>query len=194
MAHPKRVALFGGTFDPVHEGHLEIATKAHRELKLDEVIFLPCKKSPHKTTGPVASDSARYRMLELATADLPWARVSDFELKRPLPNYTWATVEALQETSLKEARLFLLIGLDQWEALPRWSQPEKLAAALEFIVVGRDGEASPRAGYRAHFITGDHPASASAIRLRLGAGEKAHWLPQPVRPFISEKDLYRMDR
>ncbi|MDB4106675.1 nicotinate (nicotinamide) nucleotide adenylyltransferase [bacterium] len=190
MATSRRIALFGGTFDPIHTGHLEIAQKAQQALDLNEVIFLPCQKSPHKTTGPVASDQERYEMLQLATAKFSWASVSDFELRRPLPNYTWATVEALKNDLLKGSHLFLLIGLDQWEALPRWSHPEKLAAAAEFIVVGRDGEPKPREGYHAHFLPGDHPASASEIRSRLSEGKSADWLPTEVAAFITKKDLY----
>lgn len=194
MANPRRIALFGGTFDPIHTGHLEIAQKAHRALDLDEVIFLPCQKSPHKTTGPIASDQERYEMLQLATAKFSWASVSDFELQRPLPNYTWATVEALKGGFLKDSSLFLLIGLDQWEVLPRWSHPEKLAAAVDFIVVGRDGEPQPREGFHAHFLSGDHPASASEIRSRLSEGKAADWLPAEVASFIAKKDLYLADR
>ena len=194
MSSRPRIAIFGGTFDPIHTGHLEIAQKAQQALELDEVIFLPCQKSPHKSSGPLASDEERFEMLQLATSDLPWASVSDFELRRPLPNYTWSTVEALQADLLKNAHLFLLIGLDQWEALPRWSYPEKLAAAVEFIVVGRDGEPKPREDYRAHFLPGDHPASASEIRARLSEGKAADWLPANVAAFITKKDLYRADR
>ncbi len=194
MSKPRRIALFGGTFDPVHTGHLEIAEKAQQALELDEIIFLPCQKSPHKSNGPVAGDQERLTMLTLATADLPWASVSDFELHRPLPNYTWTTVEALQRSSLKNCQLFLLIGLDQWDALTRWSHPEKLAAVVEFIVVGRDGEPQPRDGFRAHFIPGNHPASASEIRNRFQNGEAASWLSLSVAQFITERNLYKADR
>ncbi len=193
MSAPFRIALFGGTFDPIHEGHLEIAEKAHTALSLDQVLFLPCRRSPHKKSGPLASDEDRLQMIKLATQELDWASVSDFELQLPLPSYTWQTVEALKPTLPPKAQLFLLIGLDQWQSLPRWTHPEKLAAALELIVVGRDGEPGSRLGYRSHFLPGNHPASASEIRKDLAENKRPHWLPRKVFNFISKKDLYKSD-
>lgn len=77
------IAFFGGTFDPIHEGHLDVARKAVDALKLDHVIFIPCRRSPHKSEAPGASDDARLQMLKLATAELPWAMVDDYELRKP---------------------------------------------------------------------------------------------------------------
>ena len=84
MSAPFRIALFGGTFDPIHEGHLEIAEKAHTALSLDQVLFLPCRQSPHKKSGPLASEEDRLQMIKLATQELDWASVSDFELQPPI--------------------------------------------------------------------------------------------------------------
>jgi len=189
-----RVAFFGGTFDPVHLGHLEIATKAKRALQLDELVFLPCKQSPHKDTRPTADDESRLRFLTLATQDLTWARVSDFELRSPPPSYTWKTLSTLIPAYHQKCRPFLLIGLDQWESLPRWAEPEMLAEMVEFIVVGRDGCPTPRPGYRAHFLRGDHPASSSAIRQALAEGaspESQLWLPQKIRTDLASSGLYQ---
>lgn len=188
---PRKIALFGGSFDPVHEGHLEIASRARAEMELDQVIFLPCRRSPHKDIGPAAGDQDRLKMLTAATAQLPWATVSDFEFQRPEPSYTWETVKALQAEFPEPHVLFLLIGLDQWEALPRWAHPEKLAAAVEFLVFGRDGIPSPREGYQAHFFPCDHPASSSSIRADLTAGRKAPLLPAAVSEIISKQGLYQ---
>ncbi len=188
----KRVALFGGTFDPIHEGHLEIAKKAVDQLKLDQVIFVPCRRSPHKEKEPGAPDGDRLEMLRLATAEIEWVEVTDYELKKPPPSYTWETVREFKKLGFE---LFLLIGFDQWEALPRWTHPERLAEDVEFIVVGRDEQPAPRAGYRSHFIHGDHPASSTMIRssLRDGApGKKPDWLANAVFRYIREKGLYRV--
>ena len=185
-----RVAFFGGTFDPIHEGHLEIAEKAIDQLLLDQLIFIPCRRSPHKETSPGAEDELRLEMLEIATKDLSGVCVSDFELKKPPPSFTWETVRHFKEKSPSTTRFFLLIGLDQWESLPRWRNIEILAKDVEFIVVGRSGHPTPRDGYQAHFIKGDHPASASQIRRDLSAGKKPQWLPSAVAEFISKKDLY----
>ncbi|MGC6427182.1 MAG: nicotinate (nicotinamide) nucleotide adenylyltransferase [Akkermansiaceae bacterium] len=187
---PRKIALFGGTFDPIHLGHLEIAARARDEMKLDEVVFLPCRRSPHKDTGPIASDRNRLVMLKAATSDLPWATVSDFEFHRPAPSYTWETVEAFQNSLPVPTSLFLLIGLDQWEALPRWSHPHKIAAIVEFLVFGRDGNPQVRENYRAHFFKCDHPASSTIIRADLAAGRPAKWLPAAVENLILEKGFY----
>lgn len=187
---PRKIAIFGGTFDPVHEGHLEISNRARREMGLDEVIFLPCRRSPHKDTGPIADDAARLTMLQLATRDLPWATVSDFEFHRPAPSYTWETLTNLQENFTEPTSLFLLIGLDQWQALPRWAHPEKIALMVEFLVFGRDGEPQPRAGYQAHFFPSNHPASSSMIREDLAANRPAKWLSEKTAQYITKKGLY----
>lgn len=187
---PPRIAFFGGTFDPIHEGHLEIAEKALSILKLDQVIFIPCRRSPHKTNGPKVSDQDRFEMLNLATASLPWAQIEDYELKKAPPSYTSETVAYFKEKHPPQTQHFLLIGFDQWEALPRWKNPEFLTQNVEFIVVGRNQQASPRDGYTAHFIEGNHPASSSQIRKDLAATNPPQWLPESVRAYIHDKGLY----
>lgn len=191
MLCPRKIALFGGTFDPVHQGHLEVASRARDEMDLDEVIFLPCRRSPHKGTGPVADDHQRISMLKAATANFPWASVSDFEINRPAPSYTWKTVEAFIENLPSETLIFLLIGLDQWLALPRWAHPEKLTASVKFLVFGRNGQPEPREGYRAHFFQSDHPAYSSLIREELACGNSSEWLPEAVVSVINEEKIYR---
>lgn len=190
MFRPPRLALFGGTFDPIHLGHLEIATKAQAALQLDQVIFLPCRQSPHKSSTPGATDEDRAEMIQLATRNLPWARVSDYELSKPPPSYTWKTVRHLKSTFPKGTRLFLIVGLDQWSSLPKWAHPERLAKDVEFIVIGRNGFPEPRPGYRAHFLRGNHPASSSQIRTDLSTGKKPRWLPGKIRTYLAQKGLY----
>ena len=190
MTAPRRIALFGGTFDPVHAGHLEIAAKAVTELKLDTVVFIPCHQSPHKTTEPGADGPDRLSMLKRATARLPWALVDDLELSQPPPSYTWETVRTFQERFPPPHQLFLLIGEDQWQKLPSWKEHEFLARTLTFIVVGRGNQPVPRPGHHAHFLTGDHPASSTQIREQLRNDLPARWLPSPVASFIREKALY----
>ena len=97
MSQPLRIALFGGSFDPVHLGHVQIARAARKALDLNLVIFIPCRQSPHKDRGATADESERLEMLELATADLPWAEVSDLETCLPPPSYSWITAETMHE-------------------------------------------------------------------------------------------------
>lgn len=192
MPEPRRIAIFGGTFDPVHLGHLHIASQARAALDLDEVRFLPCPVSPHKDASPCASTPNRLAMLRLATAGLPWARVDDFELRSAAPAYSYLTAEALR-TSQPDARWFWLLGGDQWDALPHWRHPERLAAAVEFIVFQRGGKPVPdRPGYRLHVVRGDHPASATNLRQELRTGRRNHpWLAPPVASWITDHGLYQ---
>lgn len=190
MTGGQKIALFGGTFDPIHEGHLEIAHKAVKQLDLQSVIFIPCRRSPHKQDAPSAGDADRLTMLELATENLPWAEVSDFELQKPPPSFTSDTVRYYKEKLAKSSTIFLLIGFDQWEQLLSWKNIEMLAHDVQFIVVGRSNQPKPREGFRAHFIEGNHPASASEIRKRLGECQKKRWVNQKVAKYILKKDLY----
>lgn len=181
---PRKIGLFGGTFDPVHLGHIHLADLARKSLELDEVRFIPCQISPHKTGSQPASANDRFRMLELATADLPWAEVDDIEVTGNEPNYSYLTAERMKER-FPDSRLFWIMGGDQWEALPRWKHPERLAAAVEFIVLARNDSPQPRAGYRMHLVAGEHPASSTAVR----KGNLEH-LHADVREHITRSRLY----
>jgi nicotinate-nucleotide adenylyltransferase len=191
MSEARNIALFGGTFDPVHLGHIHIAEAAGNALSLDEVRFLPCRISPHKsgTTPTAAAD--RLEMLKLATKGMPWAIVDDFEIRRDGPSFSWQTAEAMK-ARFPNARLFWIMGTDQWEVLPTWAQPKKLAACVEFIVFARGNPPIPRDGYVLHVVDGIHPASATAIREAIAAGATNHpWLNPAVAGWIRDHGLYR---
>ena len=188
MSSIRKIGLFGGTFDPVHVGHIHLATLAKDALLLDEVRFLPCNISPHKPgTAPTAGGD-RMEMLRLATATLPWAVVDDFELMQNGPSYSYQTAEAMA-ARFPNARLFWIMGGDQWDALPRWKNPERIAKCVEFAVLARGAEPRPREGFRLHVIEGDHPSSATEIRATLDQG--AHpWLQPDVARYIQTRGLY----
>jgi nicotinate-nucleotide adenylyltransferase len=192
MAEPRRIALFGGTFDPVHLGHVQLATLAQAALALDEVRFLPCRQSPHKTGSQPAAAADRLAMLRLATADLPWAVVEDYEARREGVAFSYETAAALRATQ-PAARWFWIMGGDQWRALPTWRHPERLAACVEFIVLARDGEPPlPRVGQALHVVSGMHPASATAIREAIRHGQTSHrWLAPAVAEWIATHGVYR---
>ncbi|MEO8616830.1 MAG: nicotinate (nicotinamide) nucleotide adenylyltransferase [Luteolibacter sp.] len=192
MVKVRKIALFGGTFDPVHRGHIHLASLAKKSLELDEVRFLPCHVSPHKTDRHPASGEDRCEMLRLATAELPWAFVDDFELKRAEPSFSFQTAEAMTER-FKGCRLFWIMGGDQWEALPKWKHPERLAQCVEFIVLSRGEKIlQPREGYTLHVVHGEHPASASEIRTAISQGASEHpCLVPDVARWIEKKGLYR---
>lgn len=183
-----RVCLFGGSFDPVHEGHCSIARRAVRACGLDRVVFLPCAQSPLKTTPPLLSEAERLMLLELALADAPWAVVDGLDLTMPRPSWTWRLVQTWRNLH-PEHELFWLMGSDQWADLPKWGRPDYLARHLRFIVHHRGSAPEPRPGIRAVFVEGEHPASSSAIR-RLLAQKKplpASWLHPAVARYLADR-------
>lgn len=189
----RKIALFGGTFDPIHEGHLHLAALAKESLGLDEVRFIPCQISPHKQGTPPASAEDRLEMLRLATSNLPWAEVDDFELNlTSAPSYSYLTAEAMAQR-FPSARLFWVMGYDQWEALPDWKYPARISACVEFLVLARGKPPQPRPGYRLHVLRGQHPASSSEIRAAISSGKSTPpWLPLNVRKWIQDRGLYQV--
>lgn len=191
MSATRKIGLFGGTFDPVHLGHLHLAALARDALGLDEVRFLPCQISPHKPGTAPAGGEDRCGMLRLATAGIPWAVVDDFELVQPGPSYSYQTAAAMA-ARFPADRLVWIMGGDQWDALPRWKHPARLAAGVEFAVLARGETPLPREGYRLHVIRGDHPASATEIRTACSNGAVRHpWLAPAVADWITERRLYQ---
>lgn len=185
----EKICLFGGTFDPIHLGHIHIASEAVAQLGLDRIIFLPCQQSPHKTGQQHAEAIHRHAMCELAAHSFDWAEVDDHDLTTPPPSYSWKTAQAMRKR-FPDARLFWLMGTDQWEALPRWDQPDKLSHLVEFIVFARGEEPTPRQGYRMHAMKGDHPASATQIRQSIRGHDTPPWLHPEVAQYIKSHKLY----
>lgn len=185
-----KTCLFGGSFAPVHAGHLTIAAAAQKHCGLDEVVFLPAACSPFKLgTSAYFSDEQRLHMLHLATADLPWASVSELDLQLPPPSWSWRIAEhwCLQHP---EAELYWLMGTDQWEQLHRWARYDYLCELLHFIVYHREETPKPRPGVRSTFIcTGMHPASSSNIReaLKNSVPIPEGWLHPAVANYIATK-------
>lgn len=174
-----KTCLFGGSFDPVHAGHLHIARAAVEQAGLDRVVFLPAACSPFKTgTSSYYTAQQRLELLKQATEQLPWAEVSELDLELPPPSWSWRIVEEWMQRHPQD-ELFWLMGTDQWEQLHKWARYEYLTQHLQFVVYHRDTPPHPRAGVRARFISGSHPASSSAIRqaLRNKITPPQDWLP-----------------
>lgn len=184
-ADGSRIAIFGGSFDPVHRGHLAMAATARERLALDRVIFMPCAASPLKS-GTVASGPERLGMLEAAIRETgsEWATVSDFELHRPAPSYSWETAAHFSATQPGVAWHWIL-GTDQWEQIDRWAEPEKLRTQLHFVVFTRAGAVvRDRPGWRYTPVEFAHPASSTAIRRDPGACRD--WLTPGVAKLARE--------
>lgn len=135
----KRVGVFGGSFDPVHWGHLLIAETARESLKLDHIRWIPASTSPLKRNGPVASDADRLAMLRLAIGDAEAHVIDPCELERGDVSYTADTLDDLRRR-LPGADLFLIIGSDSLATWPRWHAPERIAELATVAVVRRGGE------------------------------------------------------
>lgn len=189
----KRLALFGGSFDPVHSGHCFIAERAQAHCGLDEVVFVPCWESPHKRGQRLADGVHRLAMLRLATANWSWARVSSWECDREATSYSWETATHWREQVLPpEDALYWILGADQWKALDQWARVDLLARVVTFIVFPRSGVVpEPVPGRKAVFLPDAMEASSSEIRTRCRLGESIdEWVPAEVARHIRENALY----
>jgi len=134
-----RVGLLGGTFNPIHNGHLAIARETREALELDRVVLIPTGDPPHKPQQGLAPARHRYEMVSLAIASDPRLALSDVEVRRPGKSYSIDTVRLLQTEYGKETRLYFLIGLDAFLELSTWRDPETLLTLCSFVVLSRPG-------------------------------------------------------
>lgn len=187
MNAPKKLALFGGSFDPIHNGHLDLARSARQIVDFDRVLFIPCRQSPHKSKAPRATDKQRCEMLTLATKYIEWAELSRIEIDRNSPSFSWQT-SLYFARQFPQCELFWILGADQWKKIHTWAEPERLRKRLTFIVATRDDEiVEPRPGWRHLSIPLNNPANATAIRA--GEGE-SDWLTAPIAKYIKANQVY----
>lgn len=133
-----RIALYGGTFDPPHRGHLNIATRITKLFELDRFVFLPAFHAPHKTESAAAGPFHRFAMLCLATENLPRVYVSDMELRTGERRYTYDTLNEFKSKN-PDDDIFFVMGADSWEEIPTWHRWEDLLKLVNFIIVSRPG-------------------------------------------------------
>jgi nicotinate-nucleotide adenylyltransferase len=134
-----RLGLLGGSFNPIHNGHLTIARQVRENLQLDLVLFIPTGDPPHKRDGSLAPAADRFEMVRLAIAGTPFFGISDTEVRRTGKSYSIDTIRELQKRYGPSTELFFLIGLDAFLDLPNWKAPQELLAACRFVVVPRPG-------------------------------------------------------
>ena len=139
MSVKRRVALYGGTFDPVHLGHLEVARRVAELFEIERVLFVPAQIAPHKLTRAVTAPLHRYAMLVLATQNDPQISVSPFELDAPDRHYTVDTIAHFQSRFGDSTELFFIMGADSWSEITTWRDWERLLAMTSHIVVTRPG-------------------------------------------------------
>ena len=139
MEQRKRIAIYGGTFDPVHLGHLEIARRVLQLFAIDEFLFVPACVAPHKLGREVSSALHRYAMLALATRSDPRLCISTFELDDPERRYTVDTLFNFRTRLEEPGDLFFVMGADSWEEITTWREWERLMTLANLIVVTRPG-------------------------------------------------------
>lgn len=197
-----RVGVMGGTFDPIHVGHLAVAEEAREALGLDRVVFVPAGQPPHKPVGAVAPVEHRLAMVELAIADNAAFELSRVEVDRVGPSYTVDTVEGLARSD-PGARLHVILSVETFLELPSWHEPERLFAAARLAVVPREGYPAPDPAWlaatfpgredRVDFLEGPRLGlSSTALRGRVLAGRSIRYLvPTAVEAYIRDNQLYR---
>ena len=208
-----KVGIFGGTFDPIHFGHLRLALELKQLLQFDEMRLLPCHLPPHRATPAVTSE-LRAQMLRLALADCPELMLDEREMARATVSYTYDTLCELRADLGAEVSINLCLGTDAFAGLTQWHRWQELPQLANLVVVARPGWSLPALGPVAELLaqqTNDIerlgqcaagllvslaprllPISATEIRALIGAGQSPQFLlPEAVWQFIQTQGLYR---
>ena len=184
----KKIGIYGGTFDPIHHGHLILAREAREMLGLDEVVFVLAAQSPHKTNLSPADAAARWEMLTAAIQGEDGFFASRLEIDRPPPSYTIDTIEELR-SARPETEFYFLIGEDNLPQLSSWHRFDDLRALVQFVVLDRSG-ATPEERYPV--VRRKIDISATTIRNRVASGQSIRYLvPETVEKIIRRENLYQ---
>jgi nicotinate-nucleotide adenylyltransferase len=199
------VLLFGGSFNPIHHGHLIISRFVAEHLNADRVLLIPAARPPHKPVRDLTSGEDRLEMCRLAVSGEELFKVSDWELRQPGPNYTLNTVRHFAETLPQGTEVFWLVGMDSLGELASWYRVSELADACTIVTAARPGfEARDLPGLanvlsenqvdriRQHVIASPRiEISATDIRARVRAGRSIRYLvPESVEAYIARQKLY----
>lgn len=198
----RRIGVFGGSFNPIHIGHLVIAEAAWQEFALEHVLFIPTADTPNKTMHHI-DKYTRYHMVELAIADNPHFVISPIELERKGPSYTVDTIRLLKEEAPADTEFYFIAGTDAVADLPTWKYNRELLASCHFICASRPGDVEKvRRSVRyfgalgrqkIHFLrTPELEISSTILRGLIRADRSVRYLiPEPVIGYIREKQLYK---
>jgi len=196
---PVSLGVMGGTFDPIHLGHLAVAEEAREVLALERILFVPAGQPPHKPAEEVTAIHHRLAMVELAIADNPAFELSRIEVDRAGPSYTVDTLETL---AAEGDRLTVILSAETFAELPTWHEPGRLFEAARVAVAPRWGYPAPDPGWLAATFPGREDrvsylegprlgVSSTALRARVAAGRSIRYLvPQPVAAYIAAHNLY----
>jgi len=205
-----RLGLLGGTFDPIHLGHLLLAEQAREQMRCDAVLLVPASRPPHKPDRRITPYALRLRMLELALADVPGLRSSELERDPARPSFTADTLRRLRREEPGITHVALVMGSDSLLELSTWREPEEILRMATLAVYPRPGEGPgaqapipPLAELQVHLpqLRAEHlrilegprlRLSSTEVRQRAASGRSIRFLvPEPVRRFIEEEGLYR---
>lgn len=214
MTADSRIGILGGTFDPIHLGHVETARAARAALRLDQVVLVPSRIPPHRPGEPFASPFHRFAMAALCAADCEWMSVSDHELQTDGPSFTARTLDHLRASGLRPSQIFFITGADAFAEIETWHRYPEVLALANFAVVSRpgtsvealrkrlpalqhrftraDGHMAPGDSLQVFLIDAATPdISSTEVRRRLGSGESASGLLSPaVERHIARHHLY----
>lgn len=213
MTERKKIGIFGGTFNPIHIGHLRMALELKQQLGLDEMRLVPCHQPPHRN-APQVSSAQRAEMLRIALQDCPELQLDERELQRDKPSYTYDTLMELRTELGREVSLVLCMGEDAFAGLPNWYCWQELIRLAHLVVIARPGWTIPDSGAvrdllnkhkRERNALGDEPAgsivlqsprllpiSATEIRQQIQAGESPQFLvPDAVWNYMRKHSLYK---
>lgn len=194
--------VLGGTFNPIHNGHIAIAEAARIALNLDEIYFIPTGQPQLKDNDVLLATEHRVQMINVAISEKPFYKLSTIEVERAGPSYTVDTLSELRRQLSSEHELFFILGWDSLAQLPHWKDPDLLIQMCKLVVVSRPGYPLPDIasmedtvpGITGRVIILDRPhidISSSDIRERIARGLNVkHLLPEPVEEYIRENSLY----
>jgi nicotinate-nucleotide adenylyltransferase len=197
-----KIGVLGGTFDPIHRGHLLIAEEARERLSLAEVYFVPAPRTPLKEDISILGIEHRVQMVRLAITECPYFKLSTVEIDRPGPSYTVDTIVELQDRLGHETELFFIIGMDSLAQFHRWKEPSRIVEMCHLVAVPRPGHTVPETGFLEALVPGiserlivlDKPVvgiSATEIRERVARGLPInHLVPERVAEYIEKNGLY----
>lgn len=198
------IGIFGGTFNPVHRGHLAAARQVWRRSRLKKILFIPAFLPPHKSREGLAPARHRLRMLRLAVGNTPYFKVSTIELERRKKSYTIDTLRSLRGKMGRKGPFFFIIGADELSGLPRWRRIKEILKLCRFVVITRPGYTYGRKDFQgAPFIKKDlknmvvlnaatPDISATEVRRRVQLGRPfGSLVPPGVARYIREHDLYK---
>ena len=206
LANMRRIGVLGGTFDPIHYGHLVIAEEVYATLNLAEMVFVPAGQPPHKPERVVTAAEHRLAMLELAIASNPHFTISKVDLERPGPSYTVDTLRLLRKQWGEQMAIYFVIGWDSMEELLTWHDPAGVLEELTYLVAVRRPRYNETRGYldwlesRLPGIkqllllveTPQFDISATDLRLRVAEGRPIKYqIPESVEQYIMQYGLYR---